>query len=47
MVLRVDIKKTPDHPLILRVVFSRLVFKEIDASLRKRDRNFDPLVAEN
>jgi hypothetical protein len=47
MVLRVGIKKAPDHPLILRVVFSRLVFKEIHASLRKRDRHFDPLVPEN
>ena len=47
VVLRVGIKKAPDHSLVLRIVFSRLVLKELYASFGKRNRNFDSFVPEN
>ena len=44
MMLRVCIKQTPNHPLILRIVFSCLGLKEFDAALAQSDSDFDPFV---
>jgi hypothetical protein len=33
----IAIKKSPNHPLILRAMESRLSLEEVDASLRKRN----------
>jgi hypothetical protein len=37
MRVSITIKKSPDHPLILRAMEARLSFEEIDASFRKRN----------
>jgi hypothetical protein len=47
MVRRIGIEKTPDHPLILRVVLSRLALEEVDATLAQRDGDLDPFVPEH
>jgi len=36
MRVSIAIKKSPDHPLILRAMEARLSFEEIDASFRQR-----------
>ena len=44
MPLGIGVEKAPDHSLILRVVFPRRVFEELDAALAERDRDLDSLV---
>jgi hypothetical protein len=39
MRVSITIKKSPDHPLILRAMEARLSFEEIDASFRKCNRD--------
>jgi len=43
MVLSICIEQPPDHPLILRVVSTRLVLEKLDAALAQCDRDLDPL----
>ena len=43
----VDVKKPPNHSLILRVVLPRLPFEEFNATLAQRDRNLDALIPED
>jgi hypothetical protein len=45
MRVSITIKKSPDHPLILRAMEARLSFEEIDASLRKRNRDLFRVLA--
>jgi hypothetical protein len=40
----VRIEQSPDHPLVLRVVPTRLVFEELDAPLAQCDRHLDSFV---
>jgi hypothetical protein len=47
VVFRVDVKKPPDHSLILRVVLPRLPFEEFNAALAQRDRNLNALIPED
>ena len=44
---RVNVKKPPNHSLILRVVLPRLPFEEFHAALAQRDRNLDALLPED
>ncbi len=44
MVLCISVKKPPDHPLILGVVFLRLTFEEIHTALAQSERYLDSLI---
>ena len=44
MVLRVSVKKSPDHSLILGVVLFRLALEELDAAFAQGERYLDPLI---
>lgn len=45
--LDIRIEQPPDHPLVLSVVPSRLVLKELDTTFTQSDSDLDPLVAED
>jgi hypothetical protein len=45
--LRIGVKKPPNHSLILRVVLPRLPFEEFNAALAQRDRDLDALIPED
>ena len=47
MVLSIGVKQPTDHPLVLRVVLSRLILKELNAAFAQGDRNFYAFVPEN
>lgn len=47
MVLRVSIKKLPDHPLILRVVLKSLTLEEVDAAFAQGERYLDSVIPED
>ena len=40
MVLGICVEESPNHPLILRVVFLRLSLEEFDTALAQGDRDF-------
>lgn len=44
MVFSISIEQPPNHPLILRVVSTRLVLEELDAALAQCDRDLDPFI---
>jgi len=44
---RIDVKKPPNHSLILRIVFPRFPFEEFNAALAQRDRILDALIPED
>jgi len=44
MMLGIGIEQSPDHALILRVVFSGLILEEFDTPLAQRNRDLDPFV---
>jgi len=45
--LRVRIKQSSDHSLVLRVVFARLVLEEFDAALAERDGHLHTIFTED
>jgi hypothetical protein len=47
MVLRVGIEKSANHPLILRIMFPRLVFKKFYAPLAQRNRDLYSFIPED
>jgi hypothetical protein len=44
MMFRVGVEQPPDHALVLCMMFPRLVFEELDASLTQSDGDFDPFI---
>ena len=44
---RIRVEEPPDHSLILRVVFPRLAFEELNATLAQRNGDLDALVPED
>jgi len=47
MMLRIGIEQSPDHALILSVMFPRLTLEELDTSLAQRDGNLDAFISKN
>ena len=47
MVLRIGIKQSPDHALILSIVLLRLVLEKLHAALAQCNRDLDPFIPEN
>jgi hypothetical protein len=47
MMLGIRVEQPSDHPLVLRVVPSRLVLKELDTTLTQSDSDLYPLFAED
>jgi hypothetical protein len=45
--LRVRIKQSSDHSLVLRVVFPRFILEEFDAALTERNGDLHTFVAED
>lgn len=44
---RIGIEQPSDHALVLRVVFSSLTLKEVDASLAQCNGDLDPFVSKD
>jgi hypothetical protein len=47
MILRIGIEQPPDHALVLRVMFPRLLLEELDASLAQRNGDLNTFVPKN
>jgi len=47
MVLRIGIQESPNHPLVLCIVFPRLAFKKLHASFAQGNGNFDSFIPKN
>ena len=45
--LRIGVKKPPNHSLVLCVVLPRLPFEKLNAALAQRDRDLDALIPED
>ena len=45
--LRIGIEQPPDHALVLRVMFPRFTFEELDASLAQSNGDLDAFVPKN
>jgi hypothetical protein len=45
--LRIGIEQPPDHALVPRVIFPRLTFEELDASLAQSNSDLDAFVSKN
>lgn len=41
---RIGIEQSPDHALVLRVMFPGFFFEKLDASLAQRDRDFNAFI---
>ena len=44
MMLGIGVEQSPDHPLILRIVFLCFALEEFDTTLAQGDGDFDPFV---
>jgi len=44
MILGIGVEQSPNHALVLRVMFAGFPLEEVDASLAQRDGHFNPLV---